>query len=129
MDGSSLAHCRWECQYHIVFIPKYRKKKMHGVVRDDVREIIRTLCKYKKSHFICFAQSSRVRCSCASAIRHPLSGSVNIKILAVPFRMYSLSSYSIRPSADRRLFLAFANNCTGFSSMQITGKASSYGLA
>ena len=48
MDSSSLAHCKWECQYHIVFIPKYRKKKLYGVVRDDVREIIRTLCKYKK---------------------------------------------------------------------------------
>ena len=52
MDSSSLAHCKWECQYHIVFIPKYRKKKMYGVVRDDVREIIRTLCKYKKVEII-----------------------------------------------------------------------------
>ena len=49
MDSSSLAHCKWECQYNIVFIPKYRKKKLYGVVRDDVREIIRTLCKYKRS--------------------------------------------------------------------------------
>ena len=47
MDSSSLAHCKWECQYHIVFIPKYRKNKLYGVVRDDVRETIRTLCKYK----------------------------------------------------------------------------------
>ena len=52
MDSSSLAHCKWECQYHIVFIPKYRKKKLYGVVRDDVREIIRTLCKYKKVEII-----------------------------------------------------------------------------
>lgn len=52
MDNSSLAHCKWECQYHIVFIPKYRRKKLYGVVRDDVREIIRTLCKYKKVEII-----------------------------------------------------------------------------
>ena len=52
MDSSSLAHCKWECQYHIVFIPKYRRKKLYGVVRDDVREIIRTLCKYKKVEII-----------------------------------------------------------------------------
>ena len=52
MDSSSLAHCKWECQYHIVFIPKYRKKKLYGAVRDDVREIIRTLCKYKKVEII-----------------------------------------------------------------------------
>ena len=52
MDSSSLAHCKWECQYHIVFIPKYRKKKLYGLVRDDIREIIRTLCKYKKVEII-----------------------------------------------------------------------------
>ena len=52
MDSSSLAHCKWECQYHIVFIPKYRKKKLYGVVRDDVREIIRTLCKYKSVEIV-----------------------------------------------------------------------------
>ena len=63
-----------------------------------------------RSHLICLAQSSRVLCSCASAKRQPLSGSVNIKMQAVPFRMYSLSSYSIRPSLDRRLFLAFAKS-------------------
>ena len=37
----------WKCQYHIVFIPKYRKESLYGQVRTDVREIIRTLCKYK----------------------------------------------------------------------------------
>ena len=52
MDSSSLAHCKWECQYHIVFIPKYRRKKMYGTVKDDVREVIRTLCKYKKVEII-----------------------------------------------------------------------------
>ncbi len=52
MDSLSLAHCKWECQYHIVFIPKYRKKKLYGKVRDDRREIIRTLCKYKKVEII-----------------------------------------------------------------------------
>ena len=52
MDSSSLAHCKWECQYHIVFIPKYRRKKMYGTVKDDVREIIRTLCSYKKVEII-----------------------------------------------------------------------------
>ena len=52
MDSSSLAHSKWECQYHIVFIPKYRKKVLYGKVRDDVREIIRTLCKYKQVEII-----------------------------------------------------------------------------
>ena len=38
---------RWKCQYHIVFIPKYRKKKLFGQLKLDVREIISTLCRYK----------------------------------------------------------------------------------
>lgn len=58
MDSSSLAHCKWECQYHIMFIPKYRKKKLYGMVRDEVREIIRTLCKYKKVEIIAGAVCS-----------------------------------------------------------------------
>ena len=43
MDNKSLAHTRWKCQYHIVFIPKYRKKVLYGRLRNDVREIISTL--------------------------------------------------------------------------------------
>ena len=47
MDNKSLSHTRWKCQYHIVFIPKYRKKVLYGKIRDDVKIIISTLCKYK----------------------------------------------------------------------------------
>ena len=47
MDNKSLSPTKWECQYHIVFIPKYRKKILYGRVKNDVREIISTLCKYK----------------------------------------------------------------------------------
>ena len=52
MDESSLSHTRWKCQYHIVFIPKYRKKVMYGQVKADMREIIKVLCKYKKAEII-----------------------------------------------------------------------------
>ena len=52
MDSSSLAHCKWKCQYHIVFIPKFRRKKLYGMVKDDVRDIIKTLCSYKKVEII-----------------------------------------------------------------------------
>ena len=52
MDEQSLTHTRWKCQYHIVFIPKYRRKVMYGKVRADVREIIKTLCRYKKVEII-----------------------------------------------------------------------------
>lgn len=49
MDKKSLSHTAWKCQYHIVFIPKYRKKVLFGQVRADVRDIIKTLCQYKVS--------------------------------------------------------------------------------
>ena len=58
MDNNSLSHCKWGCQYHIVFIPKYRKKVLYGKVRDDIREIIKTLCKYKRVEIIAGALCS-----------------------------------------------------------------------
>jgi putative transposase len=36
MDENSLSHTRWKCQYHIVFIPKYRRKVLYGKVKADV---------------------------------------------------------------------------------------------
>jgi putative transposase len=47
MDNNSLAHTKWNCMYHIVFIPKYRRKVMYGKLRKDVREVIKILCGYK----------------------------------------------------------------------------------
>jgi len=52
MDEQSLSHTRWKCQYHIAFIPKYRRKVMYGKVRADIREIIKVLCRYKKVEII-----------------------------------------------------------------------------
>jgi putative transposase len=47
MDNYSLAHTIWNCIYHIVFIPKYRRKVMYGALRSDVRDILRKLCEHK----------------------------------------------------------------------------------
>lgn len=52
MDEQSLSHTRWKCQYHVVFIPKYRRKVMYGKVKAEIREILRTLCRYKKVEII-----------------------------------------------------------------------------
>lgn len=52
MDNNSLAHTRWRCQYHLVFIPKYRQKRLYGEVREDVREILIKLCEYKKVEIV-----------------------------------------------------------------------------
>ena len=43
----SLAHTKWMCKYHIVFTPKYRRKAIYGQYREDLKEIIIILCKYK----------------------------------------------------------------------------------
>jgi len=52
MDSKSLSHCRWKCQYHIVFIPKYRQSVLYGQVKADVREILKKLCDYKKVEIV-----------------------------------------------------------------------------
>lgn len=46
-DDSSLSHTRWNLKYHIVFIPKYRRKEIYGKLRSDIGRIIRQLCEYK----------------------------------------------------------------------------------
>ena len=52
MDSKSLSHTRWKCQYHIVFIPKHRKKQLYGRLREDVRSIIKLLCAYKNVEIV-----------------------------------------------------------------------------
>lgn len=47
MDESSLSHTRWNCIYHIVFTPKYRRKEIFGKLRSNIGRILRQLCAYK----------------------------------------------------------------------------------
>jgi len=47
MDNLSLSHTRYNCTYHIVFIPKYRRKIMYGEVKKAVGEILKKLCEMK----------------------------------------------------------------------------------
>ena len=46
-DESSLSHTRWNCQYHIVFTPKYRRKAIYRKLRRDIGVYLRRLCDYK----------------------------------------------------------------------------------
>ena len=46
-EWQSLAHVRWECKYHIVFVPKYRKKVLYGRTRKQMGQILRQLCRQK----------------------------------------------------------------------------------
>jgi len=46
-DWKSQAHVKWECKYHVVILPKYRKKVLYGKVRHRIGEILRELCRQK----------------------------------------------------------------------------------
>ena len=46
-DWRSQAHVKWECKYHLVWVPKYRRKVLYGKVRTRTREILRDLCRQK----------------------------------------------------------------------------------
>ena len=43
-DLTSLAHTKWNCKYHIVFTPKYRRKIFYGEKRKEIGKILRELC-------------------------------------------------------------------------------------
>ncbi len=46
-DWQSLSHVRWDCKYHIVIVPKYRKRKLYGKFKRRVGEILRSLCRQR----------------------------------------------------------------------------------
>mgnify|MGYP003589244278 FL=1 len=48
MDNNSLAHTRWNCKYHIIFAPKYRRQVIYGKIKQDIGQILRKLCEHKK---------------------------------------------------------------------------------
>ena len=52
MDNSSLAHSKWNCKYHIVFAPKYRRQIIYGKIKADIGRILRELCEHKKVEII-----------------------------------------------------------------------------
>ena len=47
LDTSSLAHTKYNCKYHIVFAPKYRRQIIYGKIKKDIGVMIRKLCQYK----------------------------------------------------------------------------------
>ena len=47
LDTDSLAHTQWNCKYHIVFAPKYRRQIMYGKIKSDIGMMLRKLCEYK----------------------------------------------------------------------------------
>ena len=52
MDMNSLAHTKWECKYHIVFAPKYRRQIIYKQLKVDIGKILRELCERKRVEII-----------------------------------------------------------------------------
>jgi putative transposase len=52
MDKSTLAHTAWNCKYHIVFAPKYRRQVIYGKIKVDIGKILRELCDRKDIEII-----------------------------------------------------------------------------
>ena len=48
LDIDSLAHTKWNCKYHIVFAPKYRRQVIYGKIKADIGKMLRKLCEYKQ---------------------------------------------------------------------------------
>ena len=46
-DINSLSHTKWNCKYHMVFCPKYRRQEIYGKIKEDVGKILRKLCEAK----------------------------------------------------------------------------------
>ena len=49
---NSLAHTKWECKYHIVFAPKFRRKVIYNKIKSDIGYILRQLCNRKEIEII-----------------------------------------------------------------------------
>ena len=51
-DSNSLAHTKWNCKYHIVFAPKYRRQIIYGELKKEIGKILRELCVWKQIEII-----------------------------------------------------------------------------
>ena len=47
-DHSKMSHTKWQCKYHVVFIPKYRRKNLYGVVKKHLGEVFHRLAQHKE---------------------------------------------------------------------------------
>ena len=77
LDTDSLAHTKWNCKYHLVFAPKYRRQVIYGKIKKDIGIMLRKLCEYKQVEII-EAEATARRCICraviAQGIHRPVYG-------------------------------------------------------
>lgn len=52
MDTNSLAHTKWNCKYHLMFTPKFRRREIYGEQKAEIGKILRQLCEWKGVNII-----------------------------------------------------------------------------
>lgn len=75
-DNNSLAHTTWNCKYHIVFAPKYRRRAIYGKIRADIGRIIRMLCERKGVNII-EAELCPATCICLWRYRQSIASRIS----------------------------------------------------
>jgi putative transposase len=65
-SGQSLSHTRWECKFHVVWIPKYRKKVIYVSLRKYLGEILRELATQNESEILEGHHGMDTICNCCS---------------------------------------------------------------
>src|SRR5215468_9670607 len=98
----NLRHTRWECKYHVVFIPKYRKRSIYGWVRRELGPIIRDLAQQKESvveegHLM----ADHVYMLLSIPPKYSVSGVVGLSRARVPLRSHEGSWIGRRTLWDR----------------------------
>jgi hypothetical protein len=69
-EYESLSHTKWECKYHVVFIPKRRLKLLYGELRQHLGEVFRKLALQKKNREVSATQPHPVVAPQVSNLRH-----------------------------------------------------------
>ena len=73
-DLQSLNHTKWECKYHVVFIPKRRRKVLYGELRRNLGEVFRTLTEQKESRIELLSRAALIQASSRSECLPELAG-------------------------------------------------------
>ena len=68
-NTDSLSHTRWNCKYHIVFAPKFRRQAVYGKIKVSIGKILRTLCEQKKVEIL---EAEAARSQRAIAQKHKI---------------------------------------------------------
>ena len=112
-DLQSLAHTRWNCKYHIVFAPKYRRMVFYGEKKAEIGKIIRQLCEWKGVEI---HEAEVCPDHIHMLVKHTTQGS-SIELYGIPerekqcARHFSVSTFILQVQLHRWMFTRFCIGC------------------